>query len=764
MLKPLYNFNKLLSLRLVPRGFLLLLALSLAISAQTADPTLLTVERIFGSAEFVPARLGGFSWSKSGNALVKVEPSATVKGAAEIVRYDVETNARSILVPASVLIPQGATAQISIHGLDFSADGRKMLIFTNAQKVWRFPTRGDYYVVDIAAGKLIKLGADAKASTLMYAKFSPDGTRVGYVRENDLYIENLADNKVTRLTPDGSHTLINGTADWVNEEEFELRDCWRWSPDGRSIAFLQFDASGIEDFLMLNNTDSLYPKLTRIPYPKAGTQNSAVRIGVVAASGGKTTWMKAPGDPRNNYIVSLDWSGDSTEIFFQHMNRLQNNLQLISGNLKTGAVKTILTETEDTWIDHMQPELKWLDGGNRFLWMSEKDGWKHVYTVAKNGADRKLITPGDYDVMSIQGIDAAGGWLYFLASPENATQRFLYRVKLDGSSAKPERVSPANSGGWNNTNVSPNGRWAVQLSSTFGTYPKGVMLDLAKKTVLRPLLDNSSAQSKLDKLKKGAQEFFKVDIGGGVSLDGWMMKPPDFDPAKKYPVIYYAYSGPTGQTVMDMWTGANYFWYLMLTQQGYIVASVDNRGTPAPRGRAWRKSIYKKMGILNPADQASAVKAMIAKMPFIDASRIGVTGASSGGTATLDALFRYPEIYKMGIALCPGADNKYYDTIYTERYMGLPDANAEVYKESSSTTHAAKLKGDLLIIHGTGDDNVHYQSTEILMNALIAANKQFTIMPYPNRTHNISEGEGTVLHLYELMTRYFNEKLPAGGR
>jgi dipeptidyl-peptidase-4 len=473
--------------------------------------------------------------------------------------------------------------------------------------------------------------------------------------------------------------------------------------------------------------------------------------------------MKTPGDPRNNYIVSLDWTTDSRELFLQHMNRLQNTLQLITADPKTGASKTILTETDEAWIDHMQPEIKWLEGGKRFLWMSERDGWKHAYTVARDGSNRKPIAPGDYDAIAIQGVDEPGGWLYFMASPDDATKRFLYRARLDGS-GKAERVSPDDSGGWNNVNVSPNGRWAVQSSSSLGTYPKTAMLDLAKKTTLRTMVDNSVAQEKLNKERRGPHEFFKIGIGGGVTLDGWMMKPPDFDPSKKYPVLFYAYSGPSGQTVMDMWTGANYFWYLMLTQQGYIVASVDNRGTPAPKGRAWRKVIYKKMGILNPAEQAAAVKAMAAKMPFIDLPRIGITGASSGGTATLDALFRYPDIYKVGMALSPGADNSHYDTIYTERYMGLPGENAELYKESASTTHAGNLKGDLLIIHGTGDDNVHYQSTEILMDALIAAGKQFTIMPYPNRTHNLSEGEGTTPHLYNLMTRYLNDHLPAGGR
>ncbi len=744
-------------------GQAVLLVLTFCLSsanAQTAavDSSELTLERIFSSNEFVPKRFAGFRWLKD-NTYAVLEPSEKVKGARDLVRYNIETQKRDILIPAEKLIPEGSSSPLVIDGYEWTADDRKILIYTNSQKVWRQNTRGDYWVLDTSSGRLTKLGGDAKPSTLMFAKFSPDGSKVGYVRENDLYVENLADGKITRLTTDGSHTMINGTSDWVNEEEFELRDCWRWSPDGQSIAFWQFNAEGIQDFILLNNTTGLYPSLTRIPYPKVGTVNAAVRVGVIDAAGGQIRWMKTSGDPRNTYIVSVDWTTDSNRVFLQQMNRLQNTLQLISADAKSGAVQTMLTENDDAWIDHTMPNMRWLESGKRFLWISERDGWRQVYSISLSGADVKIITPGKSDIMSLQSVDEPGGWLYYTASPDNATQRYLFRARLDGS-GKTERVTPDPSLGWNNYNISPNNRWAIQTTSSFSSPVKYSLVDLSNKSVARTMVDNVELQAKLDKLKKGSQEFFRVEVGDGISLDAWMMKPSDFDPNKKYPILFYVYGEPAGQTVLDAYAGANYLWYLMLTQQGYIVASVDNRGTPAPRGREWRKSVYRKIGVISSYEQAQAVKAITAKMPFVDASRVGIWGWSSGGCSTLNALFRYPDIYRMGMAVAPAPDNRYYDTIYTERYMGLPKDNPEDYKRSLPITYVDGLKGDLLIVHGTGDDNVHYQQTEYLIDALIAKNKPFTIMPYPNRSHSISEGEGTTRHLYELLTRYLREHLP----
>ena len=741
---------------------LVLFVTSIGLSQQT-DPSLLTLDRIFKSHDFDADSLGAVRWLRSGDAYTRLEPAPGEKKGRELVSYDAATGARKVLVSSDRLVPSGSSEPLSIQNYDWSADDSKLLVYTNSKKVWRLNTRGDYWVLDLKSGKLTKLGGDAKPSTLMFAKFSPDGTRVGYVRESNIYVEDLATGKIIALTTNGSPTLINGTSDWVNEEEFFLRDCWRWSPDSRAIAFWQFDASGIDTFYLLNNTDTQYPKLTPIPYPKVGTTNAAVRIGVVGSHGGEIRWMKTPGDPRQNYIAMMEWAGNSNELILQHLNRLQNTLQIMIANTATGDTKPILTEKDEAWVDVDLPTMQWIDDGKRFLWLSDRNGWEHIYSVARDGSDIKPLTLGDYDALSIAAVDENARFVYFIASPENATQRYLYRVPLDGT-GKLERVTPTAQTGWNTYNASANGHWGFHTWSGFGKAPKTELVDLTGKFRSRMLIDNSRLQSSLDKLQKGPQEFTKIDIGGGIVLDGWMIKPPGFDPSKKYPVLYYVYGEPAGTTVMDSWGGSNYLWYTMLAQQGYIVASVDNRGTPAPKGRAWRKVVYRKIGVISSADQAAAVKAMLAKMPYLDPLRVGIWGWSGGGSSTLNAMFRYPDVYKVGMSVAPVPDQTLYDTIYQERYMGLPQDNPDDFKQGSPITFAGNLKGDLLIVHGSGDDNVHYQGTERLVNALIVANKQFQMMEYPNRTHSISEGDNTTRHLYGLLTSYLTEHLASGPR
>jgi dipeptidyl-peptidase-4 len=741
------------------------------LEAQGADPSVLTLERIFNSKEFLPEQVGQVRWLEKDAAYIKLEADSTVPRGQAFVRYDAATGKREVWVPAARLVPAGDSIPLMVEDYTVSPDQRRLLIFTNSEKVWRQNTRGDFWSLDLSSWKLRKLGGDqAKPSTLMFAKFSPDGNRVAYVRENNLYVENLGDGGITQLTRDGSRTIINGTFDWVYEEELNLRDGFRWSPDGARIAYWQLDASGVRNFLLINNTDSLYSFTIPVQYPKAGTTNSAARVGVVSASGGSTRWLDVPGDPRNNYIARLDWAGNSSEVVIQRLNRLQNTLEVMLGDATTGQVRTAHTERDSTWVDVVD-DLRWLDGGKSFTWISERDGYRHLYLISRDGKKQRLLTPGAFDLHNpasafgepfVVGQDSINGWIYYTASPDNATQLYLFRSRLDGR-GRPERVTPKNQPGYHRYLISNDGRWAIHSHSSFGTPPIFELISLPDHKVVRTLVDNRRLRDAVTKLRRGQSTFVKVAAGPGLQLDAWIMKPADFDSTRRYPLFFEVYGEPASQTVLDRWTGAGYLWDLMLTQQGYVVASVDNRGTPSPRGRLFRKSIYQKVGVLNVGDQAAALQTM-RSWPWVDSTRIGVWGWSGGGSMTLHLMFRHPELYQTGMAVAPEADVRLYDTIYQERYLGLPQKSPDVYREASAVTYADKLRGNLLVVHGQGDDNVHYQGTERLINALVAANKPFTMMEYPNRTHCICEGDGTTLHLFSLLTRYLEQNLPAGPR
>lgn len=750
---------------------LLLAAQLLAQQSGQSDFGQLNLDNVF---TYRPKSLNAVRWQADGTGYLALEPSPLKKDALDIARYDATSGARTVFVSAAKLVPPGQSSPIVIEEFEISENGQQILLFTNSERVWRSNTRGDYWVLDQKNGNLQKLGGGAKPSTLMFAKFSPAGTRVGYVRENNIYVEDLASKRIIQLTTDGTRYIVNGTFDWVYEEELFCRDGFRWSPDGKHIAYWQLNSAGVKEFSLINDTTGLYPLITSFPYPKAGEMNSAARVGVVAASGGPTKWFAVSGEARNNYLPRMEWAASSDEVIIQQLNRLQNTNVAMLGDVRSGKVQPIMTEKDDTWVDIAWGDIdwdkhglargdaEWIHGGKRFLWASERDGWRHVYSISRDGKDAKCITPGNYDVMGVESVDQAGGWLYFSASPDNATQRYLFRTQLAGAD-RAERVTPADEPGRHSYLISPHSNLAINTYSTFTKPPLTEIVRLPEHANVRTLIDNKELGDRLAKLKQCPTEFFRVDIGEGVELDGWMIKPPDFDPAKRYPVLFYVYGEPWGQTVLDEWSTRNGMWHRMLAQQGYIVISVDNRGTPAPRGRAWRKIIYRKMGIVNSQDQASAVRA-ISKWPFVDATRIGIWGWSGGGSSSLNAIFRYPDLYQMAMSVAPVPDIRFYDSIYQERYCGLPQDHPEEYKQSSPVTFADRLKGQLIVVHGTGDDNVHYQGTEELINALVAANKPFTMMAYPNRSHGIYEGPGTTRHLYSLLTRFLNEKLPPGPR
>jgi dipeptidyl-peptidase 4 len=725
--------------------------------AQQADSSLLSVQRIYGTREFRSQAFGPARWLGDGSAYTTLE-DAENEGGQNLVRYGSERGDREVLVAARQFIPQGDSVPLRVEEYAWSPDTRSLLIFTNTQPVWRLNTRGDYWVLERANGRLHQLGGrDAKPSTLMFAKFAPDGRRVAYVRENNLYVEDLASGTITALTTDGSRILINGTFDWVYEEELMnyYADGWRWSPDGQSIAYWQLNADQVRDFNLINNTDSLYSRVIPVQYPKAGQANSAARIGIVSASGGPTRWLEIEGDPRNHYIARMEWAASSHEVMLQRLNRLQNTNEGMLGDARTGKVRTVLTERDSTWVE-LVDNVTWLDGGKSFTWASERDGWNHVYLVSRDGKSVRLVTRGPFDVVKVLGTDEKGGWLYYLASPDQPTQRYLYRARLNGKGS-PERLTPRGETGTHTYDNAPNFRYALETFSSFGNPSVVRLVRLPGHQVIRTLIDNAGLRSRLATLRKGSVEFFSIPAEDGVKLPAYLMKPADFDSTRKYPVLFHVYGGPGTATVNDAW-GSYYLWHLMLTQQGYLVASVDNRGTPAPLGRRWRKSVYGQLGVIETRDQAAAAR-FLAERPYVDQGRLGIWGWSYGGFMTLNGLFQHPDIYRTGIAVSPVAHWALYDNVYTERFNGLPARNKAGYDRGSPLTYVNGLRGNLLLIHGSGDDNVHFQNSEMLINALVMANKPFTMMEYPNRTHCICQGKNTQAHLFELITKYLDQNL-----
>jgi len=503
---------------------------------------------------------------------------------------------------------------------------------------------------------------------------------------------------------------------------------------------------------MINNVDSIYPKLIPLPYPKVGTTNSAVKVGVVNATGGKTKWFDVPGDSRNNYLARMDFIPNSNEVMIQQLNRKQNSNTVRIGNTKTMKLTTLFTDKDDAFLD-IHDNIMWLENEKYFTWTSEKDGYLHLYKVSRDGKNFKTITTGNIDVVGINCIDPKSGYVYYTASPENYTQRYLYRSKINGTS-KPERVSPADQVGQHSYQISADATFAIHGFQNASTPNTISLINLQNHKTIRTLEENNEVKSKFDALNLSPKEFIKVDIGE-VTFDAWMIKPKDFNPTKKYPIVFYVYGEPAGSTVQDNWAGGD-LWHQFLAQQGYIVASIDNRGTRTPRGRDWRKSIYGQIGILAAHDQAAAAKKMFATYKFIDTNKVGIGGWSGGGQMTMNCLFRYPDVYTSGLAVAFVADQRLYDNIYQERYMGLLEENEANYIAGSPITYAKKLQGDLMIIHGTGDDNVHYQSFERMTNELIKHNKMFDMMSYPMRDHGISGGN-TSLHLRETMVRYWKK-------
>lgn len=744
---------------------IIILLLTLVInvrSQETTDPSLLTINRIYNSSEFSQQSLKPIHWIDGGDSYIIIENS--LRGN-ELIKYNSETLKKEVYLSASQLKNPFTNSVISVEEFTLSEDESKILLFTNSSRVWRSNTKGDYWVYDFDNKELKQIGKTFPPSSLMFAKFTKDNSKVAYVQNFNLYMETIHDSEINQLTSDGTGDIINGTFDWVYEEEFGCRDGFRIHDSGDYIAFWQLNATGTGEHYMINNTDSIYPQIIPIQYPKVGESPSACKIGIVNINSAEINWIPVPGGERENYIPAIQWINEES-LLIQQLNRHQNHLKMWEYNLSTKELKLLYQEQEETWVDIKYPDITangWgrtdmhmTDSDQSFLRMTETDGWRHIYKINTVNGDKTLITKGEYDVASIQ--NSSHDDVYFMASPENKTQRFLYHVQSDGSDEL-KRLTPREFEGINRYDISPNGKYAIHKHSSHSKPYSVRLVSLPFHKTISTLIGNDIYKRKLETLSLPKIEFFKVETEEGITIDGRMIKPHDFDESKKYPVLFHVYGEPWGQVAQDAFVG---LWNIMLAQKGYIIIDMDNRGTPVLNGSEWRKSIYRKIGTMNTRDQALAAKEVL-KWDFIDEDRTAVWGWSGGGSMTLNLLFQYPDIYQTGIAIAAVAYQLTYDNIYQERYMGLPQENEEDFLKGSPIHYADQLEGNLLLIHGTADDNVHYQNAEMLINELVRCNKLFDLMIYPNRSHGIWEGDNTTRHLYSTMTSYLLEHTPVNS-
>ena len=721
-------------MKITQNTFLLFLLVSFSAIAQQR----LSIEEIFGGA-FRPQTMTALSALKNTNQYTVLDSNGRTS---TIDLYDFATlNKVSTIVDS-----KNFTELKGIDSYTFSKDEKKILIANNSDKIFRHSFVADYFVYDIITKSLSKV-ADYK---IQEPTFSPDGSKIAFAKENNLYIYELASKKTTQITVDGKiNEVKSGITDWVYEEEFAFVRAFDWNASSDKIAFIRFDESQVPEFSMNIYGKDLYPVTDKFKYPKAGEKNAQVSLHIYDV---KTTNTKKIdlGKYNDFYIARLAFTNESNTLSAQILNRHQDNLDLLFVDANSGTARVVLNEADKAYVD-VTDNLTFLKD-NSFIWTSEKDGFNHIYYYDKIGKLKNQVTKGNWEVTSYYGFDEKNGTIYYQSVENGSINRDVFSIKLNGSGKK--RLTTLT--GSNSATFSPNFQYFINLSASAKNAPKYTLNESNTGKAIKTILSNDALETKLAKYNLPSKEFFELTTGKGNKLNAWIIKPKDFDANKKYPVFMFQYSGPGSQQVANNWNGSNDYWFMMLAQQGYIVACVDGRGTGF-KGADFKKCTQKELGKYEVEDQIEAAK-VIGNYAYVDKARIGIFGWSYGGFMASNCIFQGADVFKMAIAVAPVTSWRYYDSIYTERYMQTPQENASGYDNNSPINHVNKLKGNFLLIHGTADDNVHVQNSMKMIEALIQANKQFDWAIYPDKNHGISGGK-TRLQLYTKMTNFIIEKL-----
>ncbi len=739
---PSWKLNVTLKTNLMKSLFKKSLLLVVIFSSLYASATKeITVEDIWSSYQFSEDRIGGVNWMNNGNFY-------SVLASNDIIKYNIVTDKKvATILSGEDLQKANGGEKINISSYSFSKDQSQILIETGVESIYRHSYKAIYYIYNTKSKNLYNVSNNEK---IMFAKFSPDGKKIAYVKNNDLYYTNLISQKEVRITEDGSWgKIINGWADWVYEEEFGKAVAFSWAPDGSKIAYYKFDESRVKEYNM-QTWGQLYPNDYRFKYPKAGEDNSEVSVFCYDILRNKSTLLE-DGKGKDQYVPRIFWTNTSAELLIFKLNRLQNHLSILKTNTTSSSQTLILEEKNNTYVE-VYDDIHFFKKKDQFLIASEKSGYKHFYLYDFNGKLINQVTKGDWDVAGLQGVDEKKGMIYYTSAEISPMDRQLYSINLNGTSKT--RMTKGN--GTHGINMSPDTKYYFDHYSSLNVPTVVSLFKTAGNKKQSTLVSNKDLKDKIEEYGFADRELFKFKTTENVELNGWMLKPKDFDPNKKYPVLMYVYGGPGSQTVTDSWGGFNLAWYQLLAQKGYIVVSVDNRGT-GYRGADFKKSTYGQLGNLECKDQIEGAK-YLQTLSFVDKDRIGIWGWSFGGYMTSLCLTVGAEYFKAGVAVAPVTSWRFYDTIYTERFLGLPKNNAAGYDENSPLSHADKLKGNYMLIHGTADDNVHFQNAIELEDALIKANKQFTSFYYPNKNHGIYGGV-TRTHLYNMMTNYIVSNL-----